>query len=165
MLTRRNLLRAAPGVALGLVVADSTIARAALSSTGTLPLPQLDPVITSAALRSITALYRKVKNGTQSAPDVATAQTALTILFAYMEEQGYNKMLQSTLPARAQAVLSNGVDPGRLQAIQTELAQAGISITEDQTVNIFGSAQNQAKSLISRLGSIRIEGIEQNLVT
>lgn len=126
--------------------------------------PPLSKAVISFTQSSLASLYQKLQNQSATGSDVQSAASALGLLFANMQETGFNAQLSTTLIANSDAIENNPADLTRVQYLQGKLRSIGIEISPQQAFDAFNISYDQWLALINEVKSSGIVQVESNIV-
>lgn len=109
-------------------------------------------------------LWSGAKSQSLGLAQKASAITALSITFAYMQEVGYNTALQRYILSNEAAILDGNTDSTRIGQLRSELASLGITTSLNQAERVFAPGFEQRKTFFAHLKKNGIAKIEQSII-
>ena len=124
--------------------------------------PTLSLAVTTAAQTALTNLNNKLKKRTETAADVREAVTASSILFAHMQETGYNAWLTGYLLAHRQDVEQKAKDLSTIDRFYSDLANPKIGMAGIEARFVSGLSLLETSDVVK--ASYRLAAMPQSNV-
>lgn len=157
---RRNFIRVVPGAAVGLAIANSKFASAAVAAAST---PQvLNRRIVQGSMSALTNMITKLKTTGASEADVRETSAAVYSLFGEMGDKLLNDAWNKRIQANRSTILSYKPSTADLQALTERVQKVVPSLEFGDFERLYDAVTPEMRT---SLLNTKVETIEQNVIS
>ena len=125
--------------------------------------PKLSSSVLSYVESNLANFHNKLKINQSTSADHALALSSLRLLFAHMDETGYNRYLNRLIAANLDSMVSQGIPQSRIDSLLGAVASKGIYFS-DTEVRVFSADQQDIIAFASKFRAIGVSGIEGEIL-